>query len=452
MAYVSNPTDPNDPNALNPQQDAGVGQEGAPGPQTSSGIGGDSASTTAGSPQGTASVANSAKAPPVQDLGAYLRANASQAVQMGQKIAGNLNETAQKAIGDVDTAQQNVNAGVNAQYIAPNADLVGRAASDPNAFVQNPDDVRAFQAQRDAAYTGPANFESTPDFSNANASVNSAISKAPDVTQESGIHQLVRGQEKNPTLGMENLDALLLQGTPAALAPIQEAVPQFGTLKDYLSGKAGETNKNIQKTITDAQSANAGVQDKFLTGANAVVPEWEKALTGKLVPAQKQADNYNEAINKIISQQNELNPLVAKEKAAEKAANDLLGGAQPYWTSDFSSLTKPPPAPLVNSPTLQNISTPEDYQRESALEQLLGTGLGTTPINQSTASQAGTYQVPGQTPSLDWSGSQASYDELARRLANMNAPNPFPGLKLLPTTQPLKDSANALMEYLKGLK
>ena len=134
MAFVQDQTDPNAP-----QQQGQPG--GAPGsmsqPVSTSSTGGAGSSTPAGSPQGAGSVQTSTQAPPVQDLHAYLAANADQAVGMGQNIAGNLNATAGKVTGDINAAQTDVNNQVSAQNITPNAGLVDQAAQDPAAFVQN---------------------------------------------------------------------------------------------------------------------------------------------------------------------------------------------------------------------------------------------------------------------------------------------------------------------------
>ncbi len=138
MAYVA------DQNDLNANQQPGTANNSpmAQLPQTSSGVGAGATATnttTGGSPQGAASVPNSTKAPPVQDLQAYLAANAPQAVQMGQNIANNLNQTQQTVTGDINSGQQNVNQQVQQSNVAPNQELVNQARAE---FVGEPEDIK----------------------------------------------------------------------------------------------------------------------------------------------------------------------------------------------------------------------------------------------------------------------------------------------------------------------
>lgn len=442
MAYVpnQNEVDPNDPNAV-PGGNGGAAapvdtgiQDATAAPQTSTGIGGDAgAGTTApGSPQGVSAAPTTSKAPPVQDLGAYLRANAPQSVQMGQNIAGKLNQTAQRATGDIDTAANNVNTGIQAATVAPNADLVGRAAKDPTAFVSNPDDVKAFQAQRDAAYTGPNNFQETPDWSGANAEVNSAIQTAPDITSDTGIHQLVRSQEKNPTLGMENLDALLLQQNPDALAPISTALPGVKNLGQYLSGKTTSTNAAIQDAIAKTAAAKQGVQDTFLTGPNAVAPGFSADLTSRVgtarTAAQAKEDEINNALNAIAAMKPATFDRTTLSNATNKLGADLPN--EPYVgkylgaygnllqgpirstdaeqpVSPFQYLTELSPN---NEILPSNVATSGDYSKDAALASLLGTGYNPI-LDQANAGKAGT--APTDLTHLD---TKTAYNQLADRL------------------------------------
>ena len=236
MAFVQDTQ--NDPNQQQPATSGATNQL----PQTSSGTGGGATSvnTSGAGAQGVSSVPNASKAPPVQNLSDYLTANAPQAAGMGQAIAQNLSNQGQQVTGDINSNQQTFDKSVQASNVAPNTDLVSRAAQSPTDFVQNPNDVQAFQAQRDANYTGPTSFESADFYEPLTQEVQTFQNNAPNVENQSGILQLVSGQEQNPTLGMENLDALLLGGTPEALNPIRHAESQYSNLGDILKG-AGTT-------------------------------------------------------------------------------------------------------------------------------------------------------------------------------------------------------------------
>ena len=395
MAFVQTENDPNQPTQA---PNASMAQM----PQTSTGTG---AGATPGGPQGSTAVPNTTQAPPVQDLQAYLAANAPQSVQMGQNIAGNLNTQVGQVTGDINAAQSDVNAQVNASNVAPNPDLINQAASNPAEFVKDPNNVTAFQGQANATYAGPSSFESTPYDQTLTTEITNAQQNAPDINKPGGLEQLVRGQETNPTVGMQNLDTLLLQQNPEAMAPIQGALPQFGNLTNYLQNVRTGTNADIQKAISNNQAVKSNVASKF-TGEGGVVPTWENSLQNSLTEAGK-----NRA-----TQGNEINDLT---KAIN--ANDLSGlspaqltklGITPQEVSDYqqqiyqikNTLNPNYVAPNLSNyytpgqispiaPSLANVATSEDYAKNAALEQLLGTGYSPY-LSDANASQSGQLGSP----------------------------------------------------------
>ncbi len=444
MAYVGNTgTD---------QEELGTGS--APMSQlpvtaTGTGAGAVAANTSAaGSPQGAAAVPTTTSAPPVQDLQAYLTANAPQAAQMGQNIANNLENTATKVTGDINADQAAFDANVQANNTAPNSQLVEEAAANPTEFVQDPNNVAAFIAQEDAAYGGPASFEASPYYQSLDQEVQSAVSDTPNITTPAGIEQLVAGQETNPTLGMENLDQLLLEGTPGATAPIAPAVAEDQALTGTLGSTASTEDAAIQQAAADDAAAQTGVQSTFLTGPNAVVPTWESNLASELEAAQNADTAYNGVLSSGISTANpELQSLEELLNTDLSSLGPVLGtvendignsaGAQPYLQAvenEYQQAVNPIEAnlndwlnatPQTTAPTEADVATSQDYATEQALQELLGSGLGVTPINQSTASEAGTYTVPSlPTASLDDSGLIQYLNDLTAMYSNP-ADNPF---------------------------
>ena len=380
MAYVDSS---NDPNATPAATTPGAAMQQLPVTSSGTGAGATSTNTSAGgSPQGATAVPNSTQAPPVQNLQAYLTANQPQAVQMGQNIAGNISQQGNQVTGDINADQAAVDAQVQSQNVAPNQDLVSRAAADPTQFVTNPDDVAAFQAQMNANYTGPTTYEGRPEYQTLTNEVTNAQQNAPDINTSAGVNQLVRGQETNPTLGMSNLDQLLLQGTPEAMSPIAAAEAPIANLGTQLSGATTTEDAAIQAAIANDQAAPQAVNSAFLTGPNAVVPAWETALQNELTQAQQGATNYNNQINQNIST---LNPLESAFKQYTGSSGQNINDPLTKFLSQQS---------ITNSPTEANVATSQDYATEAALAQLLGNSLGVTPINQSTANQAGTFSIP----------------------------------------------------------
>jgi hypothetical protein len=402
MAYVDNQNDP-----LTAQAAPGSGTSGQVPPQTSAGTGGTSGFTGASSPQGAASVTSTAKAPPVQDLHAYLAANAPQAVQAGQNIGNNLSAQANKVTGDINSDQGAFGQSVQAQNTAPNSDLVNQAALNPSAFVQDPNNVTAFQQQRDAAYTGPQTYESSGNYQGLQNEVTNAVDNAPDINQPGGITQLVTGQEKNPTVGKQNLDSLLLQENPDALAPIKSALAQYPNLQGYLTNAGQTQDAAIQQAIANDSAAQQGVQSRFLTGPNAAVPAWEQQLQGTLSNDVNTANTYNQGIGNLVSSENAANPEISAVMDALGTYNTAANG---YSQADpaFGATSTLPQINGINlqdfnnpstisAPTLAQAATPQDAAIEKAYEQLLGSSY--TPYLTDT-SQAGSFQNPGAAPTL----------------------------------------------------
>lgn len=339
-------------------------------------------------PQGAAASPTSAKTPPVQDLKAYLEANAPQAVQMGQNIAQNLTNQAGQITGDINQAATDTSNQVAAQNVAPNQELVNQAAANPTEFVKNPQNVTDFLAQKNATYNGPSAWETTPEYTNVAGEVKNAVNAAPDITQPSGVASLVRGQEKNPTVGMQNLDTLLLQGNPDAMSPIKAAVPQVQALNDYLSGKANDVNNAIANTKANDVAAQGLIAPAFTTGPNAVVPTFQKNIQDEISKLEAERTNYNDFLSKyggaaqdiskaIDAYNNVANSIPSLEVPSsipgQKPSTIQLSQENPF--SSFASMT-----PITAGVTAANAS-PEDLEYERALNTLLGTNLGIVPEN-----------------------------------------------------------------------
>jgi hypothetical protein len=436
MAYVDTQTDPNaQPNAqTNPMAQAPV--------TTSSGGVGTTAANAApvGSPQGAAAVPTSTQAPPVQNLQAYLQANQPQAVQMGNTIAGNLQNTVNKTTGDINAAQTDLAGQVAAQNTAPNTDLVNQAAANPAQFVQNPQNLTDFLAQENANYGGPANFAATPYAQNLQNEVTSAVNSAPDINKPGGVEQLVTGQEQNPTLGMRNLDTLLLQGTPEAMAPIQNVIPKFGQLQGQYGNAQTSTDAAIQQAIANDQAAKAGVNTTFLTGPNAVVPTYEQNIKNEQTAAQTAQDKENALINA-------LNQDINAKTATTPDFYNLVGAGGPLLSSMQNTPNAPsiydyitPGQTITKAPTLNDVITPEQYDNILALAQLLP-GQDFSQFGP----PSGTYTGKGVMPTTDLTKlAQANNTAQINNPAQPKTTGPTGGATTTPTPQPtLSDSYTA---------
>jgi hypothetical protein len=395
VAYVA---DQNDPNAQQPATTTpGAAMQQLPTTSSGAGAGATGTNTTpAGSPQGAAAVPNTTQAPPVQDLQAYLTANQPQAVQMGQNIAGNLQNTATQVTGDIAADQAAADANVQASNVQPNSQLITEAVANPTQFVQDPNNVSAFQALENANYTGPATYESTPQYQAAQAEVQNAENTAPNINTNAGVEQLVAGQETNPTLGMENLDQLLLQGTPAAMAPIAAAEQPVQALPTTLVNETTAEDQAIQQAIANDMVAPQAVNAAFLTGPNAVVPAFETNLQNELANEQAGINTYNTGLNNLLQEQiGTWNPSMGQaitnyENASGFTIPTTIGG----YAND-----------LIGTPqgaaTMATTATPEDYETEAALAQLLGSNFTNQPLSAANAGEAGTAFNTAENPAVN---------------------------------------------------
>ena len=406
MAFVQDAQ--NDPNAQQPST-AGTNTPMNQLPQTSSGTGDGAtgANTSAGGAQGVTSVPNASKAPPVQNISDYLTANAPQAVGMGQAIAQNISNQGQQVTGDINADQAAFDQSVQSSNVTPNSALVSQAAANPTQFVQDPNNVAAFQAQENANYTGPTSFESSAYEQPLSQEVTNFQGNTPNVNNQAGILQLVTGQEQNPTLGMENLDALLLGGTPGATQAISDAEGNYANLGQNLTNAGTAEDANIAAAQANDLAAAQGVNSSFLTGPNAVVPAWEQALQGEQAAAQNSVNAYNSGVPANNAELQALNQLSQNWNNFQYSVPNFG-----LYTTDIAG-PQVAPETAINAPDLASVATPQDYATEAALSQLLGNSLGVTPINQSTVGQAGTFQSPGTNQNLQPTAQQMLQNLLA---------------------------------------
>lgn len=434
MAYVPESEDPN----AQVQTSTAAPMNQAAAPATSSG-GTPSSAGAANTAQGAQASPNASKAPPVQNLQAYLAANAPQATGMGQNIAGQLTQGANAVNTDLTNGQQSFDQSVNASAVpADYQSTVDQAAANPSQFVTNPANVTNFQAIENANYSGPSSFETSPAYSNLNTEVENAQAQAPDISNPANIEQLVRGQEQNPTTGESNLDSLLLQQSPEGLSAIKSAEAPYANLGTTLSNIGTTEDSNIANVTARDQAAAASVPTAFTTGPNAVVPTYEAQLQNELAQAQQGTNTYNQGVSNYSNSVNSLQSRLAPFEAAIQAA----GGPSTV------NYTPPTYSDITNAPTQANVATSPEYSENAALEQLLGSGYSPALVD-SNSSQAGTFNIPSTTP-LTTSQLAKNY-ALPLAQASNAANKALNGQGNTPASQNLLNQGISLYSYLKSL-
>lgn len=261
MAYVWDQNLTDDENRQREQQAGGAGIIGA---------GGAAASMPAGAqPGGGASSASGS----FTNLQRYLDENKAGAVDLGQKVAGQVTEAGQAAKtaaeGVVQQGQQQVEAAR-----VPLTGVVEEAAASPTAVAADAAKKADFLRQRDAAYTGPQGLEDLEGFQTAQGAIKKYQDRNDLTKTEAGRTSLLQ-EMGGPGYGRGKavLNQLLLSGNPEAGQAVQSAADQFGDLQAYLSGKSDETRARAASATEEAAATKAAVAQRF-TGEGGVIPSF----------------------------------------------------------------------------------------------------------------------------------------------------------------------------------
>lgn len=325
-------------------------------------------------------------------LGDYLSANAPQIQNQATNVTGKLNtQYGQLQQGITDTANQ-FGQQVQQGYAAPNKEVVNQAISNPTQFTADPNNIKAFQAQYNNAYTGPQNFESTQPYGQIQGQVNNAVQQANLLGTQSGLQSYLTGQQKNPTQASTTLDSLLLRGNPQAQQQIQQAANQFKGLTEQFGQATQGANQSVQAAQKAAEDARNYAQGQV----NPYVQNFGNTLNTQAQTAQSALDQYNKGITTNRGTLNSLQALLSGYQGASgKTTPDLLSQ---YFAQQ----------PIENNITTATTATPEQYAQSQALAQLLGQNY-TPVLNPTQANLAGTANsVPANYTPFD--SKEAAYN------------------------------------------
>jgi len=323
---------------------------------------------------------------------------------IADRISKGLSEEAQKAKEGVTLLGTEGQRQIQAGTVAPEPELVSRAASRPAEFVQNPADVERFTRQRTAQYAGPSSLGMLAQYEPAQKGVTQAQQKAKLTDTEAGRLELLRGTMTKPTGGTVALNQLLMQGDPTAAAKIQATKPAFGELESYLSGTTGSLAEAIAKGKEASQKSAQGVQEA-LYGAQGAIPGLQQAVTSRVEPAEAERNRINSLIQGITAKLMTNQPLTAQEYTAIGMYPQQMAAIE-RGTTDigrfYPSIMRASPPDLTQfltggrlgaePATAATMASPEEYAREKALETLAGKELPILPT--ATPEMAGTYQGP----------------------------------------------------------
>lgn len=343
-------------------------------------------------------------------LQSYLKPNKVQGEQLATQVASNTAKIGETAKTGVESAANTVGSQVQQNTIKADQGLVDTALSNPREFIKNPENISAYTKQRDAAYTGPANFETTAEGQAATADVTKANEKAKLLDSESGRKTLLADTQQNKATGITGLNQALLSTNPNATATLQGAKGAFSGLQSLLSGKAGDINSQIAAAQSEAETAKQYARQKGAQTTEA----FKSGIDQKLSAIQGQQPMINSIIEKVKAKQ----PLTPEQATYFRINADYILPAINAMFQDYGINVDA--APLVNmlaSPAAvsrEQVAAPEDFETADALSKLVDPSF--SYLNPTLKDQAGT--VPSKFLDYNEEASRGIQNQLADKDLN----------------------------------
>lgn len=447
--------------AFLPQQQTDTTQQGqqqnqvptVPQIPTLQGSSGPTASATSGTGSTNTAAPGAAPSAPWQNISSYLNANAGQAGNVADTIAGNLQSQYNTANQGIQQAQQDFGQQIEGARVPLNNDIATRASQTPGQFVQNPNDVASFQKMFNASYAGPQDFSHSQNYSDLQSKVLGAQKQASLVNQGTpGLMTLLQQAESakglTPTQGTTALDSLLLQEDPNNFGKISSAAAPFSGLSDYLSSTQQGLDTAAHNAAQEAGATKSSLQNQFI-GQGGVVPTFQNKLNTELQGATGKAKDYNNQIADIIGKLGSgqsidprvlgqfdtggalqaLNPYGQSSGVFQNILAEGFPGFAPGMLGQFYDAPQ-----QLKTPGLENVMSPQEYADAQAINQLTGQpsiGVPAQLGNQFSVPQSlGGYR--------DTEALQALYDQMT----GLSAPGgPLPQMSADQQTSWLHDTA-----------
>jgi hypothetical protein len=341
------------------------------------------------------------------DVGTYLDANRAGSADLGNRVSSNLtnkyNQTKAGAEGSYNQFAGDVNKG----YTQENTDLINQVAANPTSAASNKDQLAAFQGQLNDTYAGPQNWA---DFGTQQGKVNEANQYANLSKTPGGLNvyaQEAEGQTGGPqSQGINQLDSLLLGGSPEAMGQVQSAADPYKSLNDYINTQNTAGSGLVSGAQNTAQNASQHALDAF-TGANGTLTNLNSTITQNTAQklAEAQATNSNlkadlasgnmtpadlQAAGITQPQWDALKAAMTRANTSQYMTGHNFGAASATQAIDLMpGLQQQDPTQMINAGTT---ATPDQYAQMAAIQQLLGSkNPQGNAINPDSASLAGTY-------------------------------------------------------------
>lgn len=363
---------------------------------------------------GKAAVTPSSSAPtqPFTNLSSYLSANDPQIKQMGSDVAGNLTAQYGQIQNDINQAGQNFQGQVAAGYTPNQPDVISAFTANPSDVAADPTKAAAFKGMYGDTYTGPANFETSPEYGQLSERVQQGQATANQVGS-GGLASYLTSTNPNYTQGQATLDAALLQGNPEVQAQIQAAAAPYANLPGYLSAAVTSGDQAVQNAVQQAQAAKAAAQ----AAGSQVSGDFSGRLNGLYQNTVQKGISYNNMLNDITGKigNGDLSSLTPEEQSLIGFNSGVIPYIQQYPSIFASQAQSNPlnPASFYTQGTQAPVASPsdivssDDIATYQALQALTGNApslnfdmpLAST-VGSPTSNMAASGQ-PGQLPSFN---------------------------------------------------
>ncbi len=326
----------------------------------------------------------------VQD---YLKANTQQGNDLGDAFSSKLDTSLGNEKSAIDTSANSFGNEVAGGTVFNNQPLVNEAANTPTQVANDPNNLTNWLKQYNAAYTGPASFESSDVYAPAAAAGQEATQNANLVKDTGGREQLLQNEFNDYGQGNRGLDQALLQNSGKS-ADIQAFAPKFAGVADYLNN----ASTNAANNVTGAETTTQAAKDTAHTAVDNKLGDLGKSLADRVTSMQ----GVNSGVgSKIASdfQAGKADAVAADLTTAGipqdqiKAITDYLRSINTDYSQspDISNYYTPASPANINTET---VATPGEFGNAAAWGTLTGQDSSSL-LNPANSALAGTAQPAG---------------------------------------------------------
>lgn len=338
MPFAPKPFSELDEEKKNQQQQGGINISGGAGANFSTGIPGQDASNGAKPAKSSGNYAN---------IQSYLDANKTQADNMGQTIASNVDQSANEAQQKIQSFDSK----------APKVDVY-----DPNEIFNNvtnltDDQKNQYRAQRSTGgYSGPQSIDQVEGYADTQKKATEANTKLKNAGSEYGQQQLLKETYGRPqyTAGENRLDQVLLQNSEGSKQALEGVKSKYSDLENLFSNSANKVGESINQANTQALN-----NKKNLLAAE------QAQFDNLLNPIQQRADQANRDNPALVNRiQSDLSDDILSEETLQRLG---LSAGQKLYDINLDRYIKP----NITQVGIDNVANADERAKYKALSDLI---------------------------------------------------------------------------------